>query len=385
MGNLIKGAMTIAVLLFAVVVAYGLVATAPQPEKVELQDVATSIRTLTIAKQQIRLNIRSQGSVTPRTETTLVAEVAGRVEWISANLVSGGYFNQGELLLRLDGQDLQANVERSIASLARALAEAEHSAFEFNRLAELVKNKLTSQSSVEAALRVKRVSDAVVRESKVALKQAERDYQRTEIRAPYDGLVRSKHVDVGQYIARSKTIAQIYSSDSIEVRIPLADSQLSFLNLPLGQRGELPAELQADVTLSTHYGGQYYEWQGKLVRTEAEIDTRTRMLNAVVRVEDNLNDEQPPLPVGLFVHASIAGKLVDDIAVLPRAVIRNQTQVLVVDHENRLRYRDIEILRFDRDEVYINAGLKNGELVNLSPIQTVIDGMHIKPVHQANR
>ena len=116
------------------------------------------------------------------------------------------------------------------------------------------------------------------------------------------------------------------------------------------------------------------------MRTEAEIDARSRMVNAVVRVDNDPASGQPPLPVGLFVQADIEGRLVDNIVVLPRAAIRNQHQVLVVDSENRLRYRDIELLRFDRDQVYISGGLEAGEAVNLSPIQTVIDGMRVKTV-----
>jgi multidrug efflux pump subunit AcrA (membrane-fusion protein) len=138
--------------------------------------------------------------------------------------------------------------------------------------------------------------------------------------------------------------------------------------------------MQANVTLDTDYGGQHYEWQGKLVRTEAEIDARTRMVNAVVRVENTGDTNTPPLPVGLFVNATIEGRLVDDIVVLPRAALRNQNQVLIVDADDRLRFRDFELLRFDRDQVMISKGLESGERINLSPIQTVIDGMRVKPV-----
>jgi RND family efflux transporter MFP subunit len=373
--------MSAVVLLIAGIVAVGLVATAPKPERVELEAVATAVRITEIEKQQVRLQVRSQGTVTPRTESSLIPEVSGRIEWISPNLVPGGYFEDNEVMLKIDDRDHNAAVERSKASLARAKAEAEHSTFELKRLQELVKDKLTSQSSLESALRASRVSQAVLRESEVAMRQAERDLLRTEVRAPYKGLVRSKNVDVGQFVSRGNPIAQIYSSDSVEVRIPLADSQLAFLDLPLGQRGELSEALQAEVVLSTHYGGQYYEWRGRLVRTEAEINTRTRMVNAVVRVEENVGTDQPPLPVGLFVHANISGRLVKDVVVLPRAALRNQSQVLVVDNDNRLRYRNVELLRFDRDDVIISSGLENGELVNLSPIQTVIDGMHVKPIH----
>ncbi|MDG1206138.1 MAG: efflux RND transporter periplasmic adaptor subunit [Pseudomonadales bacterium] len=383
MNNILKGVMTIVVLIGAGIIAVGLVATAPEPKKFEPEEVSTAIRIATVEQQQVRLKVRSQGTVAPKTESSLIAEVAGRIEWTSPNLVSGGYFNENDVLVRLDDEDLQAAVQSRKASFARAKAESEFSNFEYKRLQELVKSNLTSQSSLESASRSKSIAEAILKESAVALKQAERDLTRTEVRAPYDGLVRSKNVDVGQFISRGSNIASLYSSESVEVRIPIADRQLAFLDLPLGRRGELPEALKANVLLSTNYGGQRYEWHGKLVRTEAQIDTQTRMVNAVVRVTGEVGSDQPHLPVGLFVHAEIDGRLADNIIVLPRAVLRNQNQVLVVDADNRLRYRNVEVLRFDQDDVFISGGLQTGEIVNLSPIQTVIDGMRVKPVPNA--
>lgn len=382
MSNISKGLMTVAVLFVALGMAYGLLATAPSPEQVEPEQVATAIRVREAEIGDLRLSVRSQGSVTPRTESALIPEVSGRVDWVSPNLVPGGFFNEGEVLLKLDARDLRASLERSRAALARAEAEAEHAKFEMARLQKLVKENLTSQASLESAIRAKRVSDAAAIEAKVAVQQAERDLVRTEIKAPYEGLVRSKNVDVGQFVSRGNSIGTIYAADSVEVRVPIADSQLAFLDLPLGVRGELPEQYQAAVTLSTFYGGQHYEWHGKLVRTEAEIDTRTRMVHAVVRVDENTSapSEKPALPVGLFVNATISGRMAEDVVVLPRAALRNQSQVLVVDAENRLRYRNVDLLRFEQDSVVIQGGIEAGELVNLSPIQTVIDGMRVKPI-----
>ena len=158
------------------------------------------------------------------------------------------------------------------------------------------------------------------------------------------------------------------------------DRQLAYLDLPLGHRGELGADLAAEVVLSTDYGGTHYEWVGKLVRTEAEIDSKSRMVTAVVRVENTENTGQPVLPIGLFVSARIKGRWVDDVITLPRAALRNQNQVLIVDEDNRIRFRTIDIMRFVNDDVVVSGGLQDGETVNISPIQTVIDGMRVKPV-----
>jgi RND family efflux transporter MFP subunit len=381
MNNVAKGLLTVTVLFVALIMAYALLATAPSPEQVEPEQVATAIRVQDVNVVSVQLSVRSQGTVTPRTESALIPEVSGRVEWISPNLVPGGYFKEGDVLLRMDNRDLQSSVERSRAALARAEAEAEHSRFEMERQQKLVKENLTSQASLESSIRAKRVSEAAVTEARVAFQQAERDLVRTELKAPYAGLVRNKNVDVGQFISRGSNLGSIYAADSVEVRVPLADNQLAFLDLPLGVRGELAPEDQANVTLSTHYGGHYYEWKGKLVRTEAEIDTRTRMVNAVVRVEGETADDQPNLPVGLFVNAAIEGLTADNVVVLPRGALRNQNQVLIVDADSRLRFRDVDLLRFEQDSVIIQGGLAEGDIVNLSPIQTVIDGMRVKPIN----
>ena len=248
---------------------------------------------------------------------------------------------------------------------------------------ELVKKKLTSQSSLENVLRNHRITEASLQDATIALEQAQRDLWRTEIRAPYDGLVRTERVDLGQYLSRGQSIASIYAGDSAEVRLPVADRQLAYLDLPLGHRGELSDDLAPEVVLSTDYGGHHYEWIGKLVRTEAEIDSRSRMVTAVVRVTNNEDPEQPDLPVGLFVNASIKGRAVDGVVTLPRAALRNQSQVLIVDRDNRLHYRAVDVMRFENDNVLISGGLESGDIVNVSPLQTVVEGMRVNAIRQA--
>ena len=375
-----KSIITVAIILFAGAIAYVLQATAPKPEQIEPKEASTTIRVLRAHKEDIQLEVSSQGNVLPRTQSELIPEVSGRVKWKSANLVPGGFFKKDELLLSIDDRDYRSNVARSQAGITRAKAEDEHARFELKRLQELVKDKLTSQATLETALRSQRIAEAVLLEARIALEQAQRDLWRTEIRAPYDGLVRSEKVDLGQFISRGQSFASIYSSDSVEVRLPVADRQLAYLDLPLGYRGELSDELAPEVILYTTYGGQHYEWIGKLVRTEAEIDSKSRMVNAIVRVENDSESQQPPLPIGLFVSASIKGKTVKNIISLPRAALRNQHQVLVVDKDNRLRYRSVEIMRFEKDNVIISAGIEDGEVINISPIQTVIDGMRVNPI-----
>ncbi len=373
------------VMIIALASSYGLVINKPVPEQIETPEASTAIRVVSVLPGRKQLTVQSQGSVIPRTQSELIPEVSGKVHWMSPNLVTGGYFKEGEILLQIDDRDYKSKVDRSKAAMKRTKAEHEHARFELKRLQELAKNKLTSQSQLENALRVQRITEANQQEAEIALVQAQRDLWRTELRAPFTGLVRNKSVDLGQFISRGQPIASLYASEFVEVRLPVTDNQLAYLDLPLGLLGEIPEEISPPVILTALYGGKHYRWQGRLVRTEAEIDMKSRMINVIARVKNNLSDEHPPLPIGLFVNAEISGRWVDNIVTLPRAAMRNGNQVLIVNNENRLVFRDVQLLRFDRDEVLVQSGLQIGELVNISPIQTVIEGMKVKPIQQEHK
>jgi RND family efflux transporter MFP subunit len=358
--------------------AVTLMATAPKLEPTAVEAIATTVRVVAADPQPIRLRVHSQGTVSPNTESVLIPEVSGRVVWMSPSLVNGGYFEQGAELLRLEAGDYRSALDRSQANLTRAKAEYEHARFEYQRLKSLEERKLTSRSQMENSLRAYRVAEASLNDAKAAFEQASRDLTRTTLRAPFNGLVRSESVDIGQFVSRGASIATLYASDQAEVRLPIADRQLAFLNLPVGHRGELPLDEQPAVTLSAEYAGRKLTWHGRIVRTEAQIDTATRMVHVIARVTNE--SQEAPLSVGLFVNADIEGLLVEDIVVLPRTALRNGNRVLVVDEEDRLRYREIEPLRLYRDEVLIRAGLSAGDRVCLSPLQTAIDGMPVNPV-----
>ena len=358
--------------------AMTLMATAPVLEPTAQKPIPTTVRIREVKPEAVQLKVHSQGSVMPSTESQLIPEVSGRILWMSPKLVAGGYFTEGEVLVRVDEVDYVNTKDRAKATLERAEAEQQHATFEHKRLQSLAERKLTSRSQLENSLRARRVADASLSDARVNFEQANQNLQRTEIRAPFTGLVRSENVDIGQFISRGTAIATVYASDLVEVRLPVADRQLAFLNLPAMIRGELAPEQQPNVTLSTEYAGQKLQWQGKIVRTEAEIDLSSRMVHLVARVP-NIS-EQTPLSVGLFVDAEIEGLSAQNIVVLPRSALRNDNQVLIVDAEDKLRFRAIEQLRLYQDNVLVKGGLNPGDRVCLSPLQTAIDGMTVNPV-----
>ena len=320
--------------------------------------------------------------MSPRTESELVPEVSGNVVWISPNLISGGYFEIGEVLLRIDQRDYQSAVERAEATLSRAQADHELAQFEVERAADLFGRSLISQADSETADRSARVAEASLRDAQLVLDIARRELARTELTAPFSGLVRNEQVDVGQFVNRGSAIATIYATDYLEVRLPIADQELAYLNIPLSQRGEFAPEASPTVRLSANFAGKEQAWKGSLVRTEAEIDPGTRMVYAIARIrgDDHHGEEMMAPPVGLFVQAEIDGLELDDVVVLPRAALREGNFVLVVDTENRVSLRPIEVLRVYGDEVFITGGLDAGELVSVSMLQTVVEGMRVQPL-----
>jgi multidrug efflux pump subunit AcrA (membrane-fusion protein) len=194
--------------------------------------------------------------------------------------------------------------------------------------------------------------------------------------------VRYEQVDDGQFVTRGQSIGTIYATDYLEVRLPIATDQLVYLGLPISTRGEIAEDIQPLVTVAADFGTARLLWQGQLVRMEAEIDERSRMVYGVARLRADSNPEGLLLPVGMFVQADIRGRAVEGVIRLPRSAMRDNNQVLVVDEEGRIHFRTVTILRLEHDEMLISDGLQAGELVSVSPMQTVVEGMRVVPALQ---
>ena len=357
-----------------------------KPEPVQRPPVISLplVHVMEVKPESRRLTVRAEGTVAPRTTSHLTSEVAGRVVWVSPSLVAGGFFDAGEDLLRIDSRVYELAVVRARAAVAQAglkLATEEQEA----ALARQEWENLGSGPPTSLVLREPQIHEAKasLAAAEAALEHAEYDLERTRVKAPYDGRVWSETVDVGQFIAPGAALARLYGVDFAEVRLPIPDEELAFLHLPLAYRGQTRPAGGPAVVLSAEFAGKRHQWSGRILRTEGEIDPRTRMVHAVAEVKDpygrGSDRSRPPLAVGMFVEAEIRGKRVSEVVVLPRSVLRGD-QVLVVDEADRLYYRTVEVLRAERDQVLIASGLSEGERVCLSVVQTPVNGMRVEVV-----
>ena len=364
------------VLPLSAVIFVALVNNQPTLKTTVKEPVPVAVRALDINLAPMQLSVSSEGNVQPSIETKLVAQVAGEVVELSSSLVAGGDFSKGDVLLKLDPRDYEIALARSQAALSRAQAEQRYAAEEASRVRSLYGDELTSIAQLQSAERLLSIANATVDDASAAMKRANVDLERTVFTAPFNGRVRAENVDIGQFLAKGAMIATLYDTDRLQVRLPLADAQLAYLDPSYAQTG-LSSEEPANVMLSANYAGDQQSWSAKLLRTEGEISTKSRFLHVIVEVTETLNENGVRLPVGLFVDAVIAGRTVDGLVSVPRGALRSDNSVMVIDEDNRLHFRDVSVFKLSDTDVLISEGLASGERISISPLQFVVEGMPV--------
>jgi len=311
-----------------------LVSNQPALKTTVKEPVPVAVQAMDINLETMQLSVTSEGNVQPRVETKLVAQVAGEVIDVSSSLVAGGDFTEGDVLLKLDPRDYEIALARSEALLSRSEAEQRFASEETDRIRSLYGEELTSIAELQSAERLLAVSGAVLDDARAAVKRARLDLERTVLIAPFNGRIRAENVDIGQFLSKGAMIATLYDTDRLQVRLPLADSQLAFLNPSYAKTG-LADEDPADVSLTAEYAGGEQSWSAKLLRTEGDISTKSRFLHVMVEVTETVNSNGVRLPVGLFVGAAIQGRKVDDLVSIPRTALRPDNSVMVIDDDDR--------------------------------------------------
>lgn len=374
---------SVGMLSIAACITLLLYATRPPTKLAEPTQQAVSVDVAEAVKATLRIEVQAQGTVSPMKETSILSEVNGRIIETSPRFAVGGFVSKDDVLLRIDPRDYETHLLRAEAALKStesALAQEKGRAMVAEKeWQKLPAGSQRSQAAKDLYLRKPQLDQAQSQmlAAQADLNTARDNLERTIIRAPYDALVRAKHSELGQFVAAGSPLADVFSVEFAEIRLPIPQSKLEYLELP-----ELGAgESGSAIDLYTDVGGELKHWTAKLHRTEGVFDERSRVLYVVARIEDPYglrNPSREPLRVGTFVNANIEGRELSDIVTLPRYVMRAGNYIWVVDDSGHLRNRKVTLLRTSGDVVYVSAGLDNGDRVSLTTLDGSFDSAAVR-------
>lgn len=321
----------------------------------------------------VKLLVNVQGEVRPQIEINLVPQVGGQIVKVSPNFIQGGIFKKGETLIEIEAADFEIAVIRAEADVAQAeqnlvreIAEGELARKDFEELRGGTPSALALREPQRAQ------AEAAVKAAKGQLRAANLQLARTKVKAPFDGRVRSKTSDVGQFVSPGAPLGEIFSTDVVEVNLPLTDDDLYKVNLPLAYVADKRSNAP-EVELSTIIAGKRRHWKGRIMRTDSVVNTQTRGLSAIVEVRDpyatGMSEDGFPLAPGLFVEAAINGRKFKDVIVIPRDGLRPQNQVYLADNKGKVEIRTVSVLDTNSERAVISEGISDGELVVLSPME----------------
>ncbi len=372
------------VIILGALLSLAIVIKLNPPEAAQQRSVSgpqLSVETLEVVPRDYPVVLQSYGVVQPRTRSMLVAQVEGQIVNLNPNLRDGGFFERGDVLVTIDSRDYAADVNIAEAALAdsrQVLAEAEAR----SNQAREDWDRLGNEGEIpDLVLRVPQLEAARARvlSAESSLRKVRLDLERTAIRAPFAGRVLRKFVDLGQVVSRNAQLAEIYATDIIEIRLPIRNRDLPFIDLPeVYRNSDEPRNTGGRVEIRSELAG-LSTWEGELVRTEGAIDETARQLHVIAQIIDPFaspENGQTPLKIGQYITAELEGNIVPEALVIPNNSIYQGTYVYVVENGILVR-RDIEILWQNEDEAIVSTGLAAGDQLVTTALGQVTSGVRV--------
>lgn len=377
--------------ILAVCAWYGwwLITNKPVMPTMETKPVYVTVEGMTLKKTAFPVRVASQGAVQPRTRSSLLPEVAGMIVETSPSFRPGGFFEKGEVLIKLDPVDYETAVTVADAAVALARVTVAEEQAKADQALENWKALGRAGAPGELVLRTPQVArakaDLAAAEARVV--KAKRDLERTIIRAPYDGQVLEQAADVGQYVTPGTTLGRVFATDFVEVRLPLPERESRFIRLPERYQDASEVMPAAMVRLKTSSAGKPVLWDGRLVRVESALDENTRQTTAVAQIDSPFakrDDGAPPLKIGQFVEAEIEGDPLEDVFIIPRSAVRAGNEIILISAQQTLRRMTVDPLFGNEKHIVVEAGTpkgpKEGDVLCLTPIPFPADGARVNAV-----
>ncbi|MEE4270507.1 MAG: efflux RND transporter periplasmic adaptor subunit [Thermoanaerobaculales bacterium] len=378
-----KIAFPILTLVIGAVAAWLLISSRRAPERIEQPTLGPLVEVVTARATSVPVVVTGNGEVVPKVSVDVVPQVSGQIVDVHPSLVAGGFFRTGQVLVTIDPRDYELAVERAQAAVARSSVNLEREQAE----AEVARQEWNELHPGEEPTGLV-IREPQIRQAEAELAAAEADLavarlnlERTRISLPFDGVVVSESVDVGQFVGSASRLAQVYGTDVVEVRVPLNSRELAWFEVPSRDRGT-----GAEAEVSTAFGESRSSWSGRVTRMEAQVDQSSRMVHVVVEIDDpySTSEGRPALLPGTFVDVRIKGAILDGVIPVPRHAVHEGDRLWIYD-EGALGIRDVEILRSDREQSLVGSGIEDGELLIVSSLDAVTDGMTVRNAAEQER
>jgi RND family efflux transporter MFP subunit len=376
--------LALGIVIVGVLIALVFIKLKKTPQREEQEILAPLVKVERLDRRDIQMVIRGYGTVSPRVQVEIVPQVSGKVVWVNPQFKAGGFIRRGKQILKIDPRDYDLAMRQANSAVAEAQVKLDLERAEA-KVARVEWQQINPDKEPTSPLVFRepqiRQAQAKLESAKAGLATADLNLERTQLSLPIDALVMSERVDLGQYVTIGQSVGVAYGIESMEIEVPLEDRELAWFDIPgtvsvNGTEGSAKgpiAQVKAD------FAGGEHIWQGRVVRTTGQVDKTSRLISVVVEVPEpfKLSDSRPPLLPGMFVEVLIEGNILKNAIAVPRDAMRNSNEVWVAE-DGQLHIQSLDIVRADRDFAYARSGLDGGDMIVVSSLDTVIEGMRVR-------
>ncbi|MFQ6034457.1 MAG: efflux RND transporter periplasmic adaptor subunit [Sedimentisphaerales bacterium] len=383
--GLLQALLTFVIIAVGILVALMFIKLRKPPQRVEQEVLPPLVKVQQLHVRDIPMVIQGYGTASPKVEVEIVPEVSGKVVSLNPQLKAGGFIPAKEQILKIDPRDYELAVQQAQAAVAEAqvrldieMAEAEVARREWQQLHP------NTEPTSPLVLREPQIrqAQAALESARAQLATAELKLERTSVFLPFDALIISEKVDLGQYVVAGQPLGVAYGVESVEIEVPLEDEELAWFDAfenSTAVNGSSASSKPAPAYVKAEFAGAEHTWKGYVMRTTGQVDRTSRMVSVVVEVPKPFDTSggKPPLLPGAFVEVFIEGKTLENAVAVPRDAIHDSNKVWLVN-DGRLHIQPLEAVRADKDFAYVVSGVDDKAMIVLSTLDTVVEGMQVR-------
>ena len=373
------------IIIVGVLIALVFIKLKKTPQRKEQEVLTPLVKVEHLERRDIQMVIRGYGTVSPRVQVEIVPQVSGKVVWVNPQFKAGGFIRRDEQILKIDPRDYDLAVRQADAAVAEAQVKLDLERAEA-KVAREEWQQLNPDEEPTSPLVFRepqiRQAQAKLESANAGLATANLNLERTQLSLPIDALVMNENVDLGQYVMIGQSVGAAYGIESMEIEVPLEDRELAWFDIPgntISVNGTKGSAKGLIAQVKAKFAGAEHIWWGRVVRTTGQVDKTSRLISVVVEVPEPFDgsDSKPPLLPGMFVEVLIEGNILKNAIAVPRDAMRNSNEVWVAE-DGQLNVQPLDIVRADRDFAYARSGLDDGDMIIISSLDTVVEGMKVR-------